>query len=95
MVTGEERLLNILIKERMRTAIDAVLGTDSVYQRALAEQDTAFSEVEKIGLSKEQSAVVDGAISAVNFCGASYGAVAYRQGLKDGIRLVSELREIV
>ena len=44
----------------------------------------------KAELSKKQKAVVDRAISAANNC----GAVAYELGLQDGIKLMSELKEI-
>ena len=46
-------------------------------------------------LGQKQAAIVDVAISTTNHCGAVYGAVAYRHGLKDGIRLSSELYKII
>lgn len=46
------------------------------------------------GLSKEQSHVVDDAISATDECGEAYGEVACRMGLKDGIRLASKIWNI-
>lgn len=94
MKTEKERLLDTLVKERMRATLDIVLRGDQYYQSTLAEQDKAFSQLEKIGLSKQQNTIVDRAISANNACGAAYGAVAYRLGLQDGIRLVSELKEM-
>ena len=47
-----------------------------------------------MGLSREQNKVVDKAISATNASGAAYGATAYKQGLYDGIRLMSEVNQI-
>ena len=44
----------------------------------------------KAELRKKQKSVVDRAISAVNDC----GSVAYELGLQDGIKLMSELKEI-
>ena len=41
-------------------------------------------------LSKKQKSVVDRAISTANDC----GSVAYELGLHDGIKLMSELKEI-
>ena len=37
----------------------------------------------------------DQAIAANNHCGAVYGAVAYRFGMEDGIRLRMEVEEIM
>lgn len=44
-------------------------------------------------ISKEQKAIVDNALSPANDCGATYGAIAYRLGLQDEIRLASEVKE--
>ncbi len=52
-----------------------------------------LDRLDNAGLSKEQKTSVDKAISAANDCGAAYGAVAYRLGLQDGIRLASEVKE--
>ena len=38
--------------------------------------------------------MVDRAISATNASGAAYGATAYKQGLYDGIKLMSEVNRI-
>ena len=93
MKAEKETLLDVLVKERMRAALDIVLRNDQHYQSALAEQDKAFSQLEKTGLSKQQNDIVDRAISANNAVGAAYGAVAYRLGLQDGIQLASEVKE--
>lgn len=45
-------------------------------------------------MSREQNKVVDKAISAANASGAAYGAVAYRQGFNDGIKLMSEVEQV-
>ena len=94
MKTEKERLLDTLVKERMRATLDIVLRSDQYYQSTLTEQDKAFAQLESMGLDKEQNTIVDSAISANNAVGAAYGAVAYRLGLQDGIRLVSELKEM-
>lgn len=86
-------LLDIFVKMRTVKALDKAVGRSKAYQITLKRQDKAFGRLEKAGLNKEQSSVVDTAISAANDCGAAYGAVAYRLGLQDGIRLVSEIRE--
>lgn len=89
-----EKLLDILAKERMDTALEEALKGDAEYQHELEEQETAFEGMKNAMLDGEQEAVVDRAVSATNNCGALYGAAAYRQGFRDGIRVVCELGEI-
>lgn len=86
-----ERLLNALARERINHALETVLISDSNYQNTVKRQDVA---IKHIGLSSKQFTVVDRAISATNHCGAVYGAVAYKQGLKDGVKLAAEIAEI-
>lgn len=86
-------LLDIFVKIRTVKALDRAVNRNRAYQDTLKRQDKAFDRLDNAGLSKEQSAIVDKAISAANDCGAAYGAVAYRLGLQDGIRLASEVKE--
>ena len=86
-------LLDIFVKIRTVKALDKAVSKSNTYQETLKRQDSAFDRLDNAGLSKEQKAIVDRAISAANDCGAAYGAVAYRLGLQDGIRLASEVKE--
>lgn len=86
-------LLDLLVRVRTHKALDRAVGENKDYQYTLKRQDKAFDRLDNAGLSKEQSAIVDKAISAANDCGAAYGAAAYRLGLQDGIRLASEVKE--
>ncbi len=90
----KDKLLDILVKTRTVRALDEAVGKSTNYQEALKRQDTAFEILDRAGLSGEQRSIVDRAISAANDCGAVYGAVAYELGLRDGIKLMSELKEI-
>ena len=92
--TQEEKILDILVKTRTHEALDKAVDKNSAYQETMKKQDEAFDRLDKAGLSGEQKTIVDRAISAANDCGAAYGAVAYRLGLQDGIRLMSEVKEI-
>lgn len=56
--------------------------------------DEAINQLEKAGLSRKQNRIVDKALSAANASGAAFGAVAYKQGLYDGIKLMSEVNQI-
>ncbi len=50
--------------------------------------------LDDLGLTAEQEKVIDQAITANNHTGAVYGAVAYRLGMEDGIRVRMEMEEI-
>lgn len=87
-------LLEQLAKVRTSNALDKTVGKSKAYQDALKQQDKAFDILDKSVLNKKQRSIVDDAISAANHCGAVYGAVAYRLGLHDGIRLMSEVNKL-
>ena len=89
-----EKLISILAKERIGKEFEKILKQDKKYQIALKEQQRAAMEVERIDLSKKQFHIIDELISSVNYCSSLYGDIAYEQGLKDGVRLVSEIEEI-
>lgn len=85
-------LLDLLVWVRTHKALDRAVMKSRDYQYTLKQQDEAFDRLDKAGLSGEQKTIVDKAISAANHCGTVYGAVAYRLGLQDGIRLASEVK---
>ncbi len=89
-----DNLLDILVKARTGNALDEAVGKSIAYQEILKRQDKAFDTLDRAGLSSEQRTIVDRAVSAANECGAAYGAAAYELGLHDGIKLMSELKEI-
>lgn len=90
----EEKLLDILAEERIHNALNSALAASEDYQDTLEQQERADDEVEQLGLNKEQKKAVGRLVAAVNANGAAYGTVAYRQGLKDGVSLISELKDI-
>lgn len=94
MEAGRENLLDILMEERIHKGLEKALNDNELYQSAQKEVDEAINELEEAGLSREQNKVVDKAISAANASGAAYGAVAYRRGFYDGIKIISEIIHI-
>ena len=46
-------------------------------------------------MNKEQKTAVDKVALAYNNSGAEYGRAAYFQGLRDGIKLMSEIRRVL
>lgn len=87
------RLLDMLVSLRMRDKLDSTLYNNKDYLDALKKQDRAFKKMEKMKLGKKQSRIIDDAISANNHYGAIYAYGAYKLGLQDGVKLMSELRE--
>lgn len=92
---GEKGLLEIIAHHRMGYDLDEVIRKDQDYQEALTQQQIAFDMLNELGLTKEQKSVIDQAITANNHFGAIYGAVAYRFGMEDGIRVRMEMEEIM
>lgn len=88
-------LLEILAVHRTGNALDEVIAKDKDYQEALAQQQEAFDGLEKLEMTREQKNLIHQAITANNHVGAVYGAVAYRFGMEDGIRLRMEMEEIM
>ena len=88
-------LLEIIAEHRTGDALDEVVAKDKDYQEALAEQQEAFDRLDGMEFTKEQKSEIDQAIMANNHFGAVYGAVAYRFGMEDGIRVRMEMEEIM
>ena len=94
MENREENLPNILAEERIHKGLVNALIDSELYQAAQKELDEVMNQLEKVGLSRAQNKVVDRALSATNASGAAYDATAYKQGLYDGIKLMSEVNQI-
>lgn len=88
-------LLEIIAQHRTGYDLDEVIRKDKDYQKALEQQQVAFDKLDELGFTKEQKSVIDQAITANNDFGAIYGAVAYRFGMEDGIRVRMEMEEIM
>ncbi len=91
----KNRLLDIIAAHRTVTDLDEILKKDKYYQEALAEEQAASDIMDSLNLTIEQKKAVDRVITAYNECGAAYGAVAYRFGMEDGIKVRMEMEEIV
>lgn len=73
-------LLDLLTRVRTYKALDRAVGKNKDYLYTLKRQNKTFDRLDNAGLSKEQNAIVDKAISAANDCGAAYGTATYRLG---------------
>lgn len=90
----QQEIIDILVSERME-ALEAIASGDEEYRSVRQEQMETSKNLERMGLSEDQRAVIDDIISKINKSGAVYGKIAFKQGLQDGARLVSELRGII
>ena len=88
----EEKLLDILVRERMEKTLNMLLRNNQDYQKAMKMLDEEYDKMEEINLSNRQYIMIDRVISSANHCGAVYGEAAYKLGLQDGARIVSELK---
>lgn len=88
-------LLEIIAAHRTGDSMDEIMAKDKDYQDALMQQQAAFDRLDELELTREQKSVIDQAITANNHFGATYGAVAYRFGMEDGIRVRMEMEEIM
>ena len=61
----------------------------------MEEERSASDIMDSLNFTSEQKKAVDRVITAYNECGAAYGAVAYRFGMEDGIRVRMEMEEIM
>lgn len=88
-------LLEIIAAHRTGDALDEIMAKDKDYQDALVQQQIVFDRLDEMGLTKEQRSAIDQAITVNNHFGAVYGAVAYRFGMEDGIRVRMEMEELM
>ena len=88
-------LLEIIAAHRTGDSMDEIMAKDKDYQDALMQQQAAFDRLDELELTREQKSVNDQAITANNHFGETYGAVAYRFGMEDGIRVRMEMEEII
>lgn len=88
-------LLEIIAAYRTSDDLNEVMRKNKDYQKALAEQKEVFAMLDELDFTSEQERVIDQVITANNHTGAVYGAVAYRCGMEDGIRLRMEMEKII
>lgn len=88
-------LLEVIAQHRTGYDLDEVMRKDKDYQKALEQQQIAFDKLDELEFTKEQKSMIDQAITANNDFGAVYGAVAYRFGMEDGIKVRMEMEEIM
>lgn len=87
-------LLDILAAERIHGILEEVLRENELYISAQNEHDKACEKLEQMDLDIDQKRIVNEVLFTSNHCGAMYGAVAYRQGMDDGIKLLFDIIKV-
>lgn len=93
--TQDKELLGILASARIDNALEERLKSTPEYMATRKRQSEMHDNIKNIGLTKCQEVAVDDVVSATNLTGSEYGKAAYMLGLQDGIKLSSEIKEII
>ena len=88
-------LLEKLGQQRIDNALEQTIRKCKRYHSAVRKADDTLDYALGLSMNKEQKAAVDNVALAYNHCGAEYGRAAYFQGLRDGIKLMSEIRRVL
>lgn len=83
-------MLRELFDARVGSALEEALRNDKAYIEVRERTKDKIDQVEKIGLTPSQWAVVDEALEADNERSSEYGRVAYCLGVRDAVRLLME-----
>ena len=95
IATENDTLVNQLFIQRIEQALEVSLQEDIQYLKA---EKTAFEKVnflDTLGLNAKQNQAIDTAITALNDLGNEYGRVAYLQGFRDSLKLITELHDLL
>ena len=88
-------LLEKLGQQRIDNALEQTIRKCKRYHRAVRKADETLDYALGLSMNNNQKSAIDNVALAYNHCGAEYGRVAYFQGLRDGIRLMSEIRRVL
>ena len=89
----DEKLMDIIIEERLDNVLDDTLQKDAGYQQSEQLKRQKCDRLKEIGLTEEQWEEVEEALMADNSYCAIYGELAYRQGFQDGVKNMREKPE--
>lgn len=90
-----ESVLKDMYKAREEGVIEDVLKKDEMYQEINMKAYDKVQKINKINFSTEQWKMIDEALSVSNERNSEYGRVAYYQGFKDAVNLISEIKEVL
>lgn len=91
----ENNLLENLFDSQISTALEEAIKEDAEYKETRKLIKKTFKKLEKLELSRKQMLIIDRVVSATNANGSAYGRMAYRKGFQDGVKLLSELKQLL
>lgn len=94
-LSSGESVLNDMYKAREEGGIEDVLKRDEKYQEINKKAYDKVQKIDKINFSTEQWKMIDEALSVSNERNSEYGRVAYYQGFKDAVNLISEIKQFL
>lgn len=88
----EEGILNMLADQRLEI-LDELINANEEYRSVRKEQMQLQKKLETMDLTDEQKEVVQELLAKSNQNSAIYGKLAYKYGLKDGVKFMCELKD--
>ena len=87
----EKNIFEILMEHALNERFDEILFQNEEYQKLQNNMDKLLKNLDELGLSNELMMVVDKLLAAHVESGNYYGKMAYQQGIKDCVLLLSEM----
>ena len=88
-------LLAIIRENRMENKLNEVLVERLVYSEQKTKEGEAWNQLLKTNLNEEQFLALSRYLDEQNYFDSEYGEVAYELGVRDGVNLVKELKDLV
>ncbi len=92
---GSDKILDFLCQQRFNHTMDRILVYNKKYQKAEIEVSKKLNYLLKMKLSNKQRKAIDRVIDAQNHSTSEYGRIVYQQGLRDGIKLMHEVNDLL
>lgn len=87
----EKNIFEILTEHALNERFDEILFHDEEYRKLQNNMGSLLKKLDELGLSNELMMVVDKLLAAHVESGNYYGKMAYQQGIKDCVLLLSEM----
>ena len=87
----EKNIFEILMEHALNERFDEILFHDEEYRRLQNNMDKLLKNLDELSLSNAQMMVVDKLLAAHVESGNYYGKMAYQQGIRDCVLLLSEM----
>lgn len=84
-------LLGILIENFTNERLDEIAFKDKGFRSSDRKLNESLKQYDGLSLRKEDDKVMDRVFDAYGEQSARYAAIAYRQGMKDSVKLLKEM----